>query len=210
MRGLLVSGGAKTPPSLLKKYSKNAFIICADGGIKSFIGTDIIPDILIGDMDSISEEGLLFLEENNIKFKKFPARKNLTDTELALSYLVDENYKEIIILSATGTRLDHTMANISLLESLYINNIDAKIVNEHNIIKFAGPGEYIVEKGDFKYISLLAADKEIIYSTEGMSYEVKDFHLRRGCANGISNEICGDFAKIKIKCGSGFLIQSKD
>ncbi|MDO5041279.1 MAG: thiamine diphosphokinase, partial [Peptoniphilus sp.] len=127
MRGLLLTGGYEISKDLLYKYAQDSFIVCADSGIKNLIGTDIIPDMAVGDFDSSDEQALKFIEENKIPIKKYPTKKDYTDTEIAIEALLERKCQEINILSAIGTRFDHTMANIFLLRRLY-GLCQAKIV----------------------------------------------------------------------------------
>lgn len=210
MKGLLVSGGNTISTKILKSEMENSYVICADGGIKNFINTNMYPDLLVGDLDSIDELGLSFLKENNIKFEKFPSKKNLTDTELALSFLVEKGFKEINILSATGTRMDHTISNILLLEYLYKNKIDAKIIDNHNEIIYKEEETFKVSKKDYKYLSLISISDELIYSTCGMEYETDHLNIKRYSARGVSNEIKKDYATIIIHSGKALIIKSRD
>ena len=210
MRGLLVSGGNAINKDILINESKNSYIICADCGIRNFYNTEIIPDIVVGDLDSIDREGLKFIEKNKIKVEKFPPKKNLTDTELALSYLVNRKCSEIIILSATGTRLDHTVSNIFLLEYLHKKNIPGRIIDNYNEIVLKSEEEFIVEKDYYRYISVISITDEVVYSTNGMEYETDHLVIKRYSARGVSNEIKGECAKINIHSGKALIIKSKD
>lgn len=210
MKGLLVSGGDVVEKNILEKEIKDSYVVCADGGIKNFINTNLYPDLLVGDLDSIDEEGLKFLKENNISFEKFPSKKNLTDTELALSILVDKGFSEITIISATGTRMDHTISNIFLLEYLYKKNIFGRIIDNHNEIIYKEEETFKVFKDFYKYISLISISDELIYTTLGMEYETDHLNIKRYSARGVSNEIKKDFANITINKGKALIIKSRD
>lgn len=210
MKGLLISGGSSIDKSILEKEARDSYIICADGGIKNFLDTEIKPDLLVGDLDSINKEGLEFLEKNRIKCEKFPPKKNCTDTELAMSYLLEKNCSSIVILSATGTRMDHTMANILSLEKLYSLKVPVKFIDNHNEIIYMESGTINVSKDDYKYISVISLSDYIIYSTKGMEYETDHLKIERYSARGVSNEIKESSAEINIHCGKGLIIKSRD
>ncbi|MBP2025856.1 thiamine diphosphokinase [Peptoniphilus stercorisuis] len=210
MKGVLVSGGNNIDENILEEESENAYIICADGGVKNFLNTNLKPDLLVGDLDSISNEGVEFLEKNNIKVDKFPPKKNLTDTELALTYLLEKKCSSITILSATGTRMDHTISNILSLEKLYKLKVPAKLVDNHNEIIYVEEGKIEVNKDDYKYLSLISLSDYLIYSTIGMEYETDHLKIYRYSARGVSNEIKEKSAKINIHFGKGLIIKSRD
>ncbi len=209
MRGLLSTGGYEIDKDILYKYARDSFIICADSGIKNFIGTDIIPHMAVGDFDSSDEQCLKFIEENNIPIKKYPVKKNHTDTEIAIDVLLDKKCEEINILSAIGTRFDHTMANILLLRKLY-NLCRAKIVDNHNEVIYCEERELKVHKDGFKYLSIIPISEDVNVSSKGLLYETDNLNIKLNSTLGVSNEIVKDFAELTIHRGNCLIVKSKD
>ena len=99
--------------------------------------------------------------------------KNFTDTEARIDILLERGFEEIVILGATGTRLDHTLANIFFSQKLF-GRSKATIVDNNNIIEYVEKGEYFFEKDEHIYISVIAISEEMIYSTYGMKYEADE------------------------------------
>lgn len=209
-KALLISAGRQVSKELIEKYP-DRFIIVADGGARLLMKYDLGADLLLGDLDSIGEEALDYIKEHKIEVKKFPAKKDFTDTELALSYLVDEGYKDIVILGALGTRLDHELANLLNLKKLYKNGISAKIEDDFNEVIYVEEGSYDFVKTNKKYFSLINAGDRMNFTTKGLYYEVEDLEINsENPSRGVSNEMVGDSATIKINQGSAFIIQSRD
>ncbi|MDU6743020.1 thiamine diphosphokinase [Peptoniphilus harei] len=209
-KALLISGGRQVSKELIEKYL-DRFIIIADGGARLLMKYGLRADILLGDLDSIGEEALTYIKEHEIEVKKFPAKKDFTDTELALSYLVDEEYKDIVILGALGTRLDHELANLMNLKKLYKKGIRAKIEDDYNEVIYVEEGFYDFEKTNKKYFSLINAGTSMNFTTKGLYYEVEDLEINsENPSRGVSNEMVGEKATIKINSGSAFIIQSRD
>lgn len=209
-KALLISGGRQVSKELIEKYL-DRFIIIADGGARLLMKYGLGADILLGDLDSIGEEALTYIKEHEIEVKKFPAKKDFTDTELALSYLVDEEYKDIVILGALGTRLDHELANLMNLKKLYKKGIMAKIEDDYNEVIYVEEGSYDFEKINKKYFSLINAGDRMNFTTKGLYYEVEDLEINsENPSRGVSNEMVGEKATIKINSGSAFIIQSRD
>jgi thiamine pyrophosphokinase len=104
-------------------------IICCDGSAGSLVNTGIDPVAIVGDMDSISDElknrfaGRIFIDEN----------QDTNDLTKAVSWCLEMNYDEIVILGATGKREDHSIGNISLLAE-YAKNIKVKMVTDTGIL----------------------------------------------------------------------------
>ena len=209
-KALLISGGRQVSKELIEKYL-DRFIIIADGGARLLMKYGLGADILLGDLDSIGEEALTYIKEHEIEVKKFPAKKDFTDTELALSYLVDEEYKDIVILGALGTRLDHELANLMNLKKLYKKGIRAKIEDDYNEVIYVEEGSYDFGKTNKKYFSLINAGTSMNFTTKGLYYEVEDLEINsENPSRGVSNEMVGEKATIKINAGSAFIIQSRD
>lgn len=209
-KALLISGGRQVSKELIEKYL-DRFIIIADGGARLLMKYGLGADILLGDLDSIGEEALTYIKEHEIEVKKFPAKKDFTDTELALSNLVDEEYKDIVILGALGTRLDHELANLMNLKKLYKKGIRAKIEDDYNEVIYVEEGSYDFEKTNKKYFSLINAGTSMIFTTKGLYYEVEELEINsENPSRGVSNEMVGEKATIKINSGSAFIIQSRD
>lgn len=209
MKGVIVSGGNKINSEILRKYCNDAYIICCDGGIRNFYELNITPDIVIGDFDSIDEIGRNFIIQNNINVEKYDTRKDFTDTELALNKMIDSKIDEIILLAATGTRMDHTLGNIFYLQKLF-GKIDTTLIDNNNIIKYVEEGEYIFSKDELKYLSIIAISDFLTYSIFGTQYDVENLTIASFELRGISNEIVDNTAKIIIQKGRGFVIRSID
>lgn len=209
MKGLIISGGNIVRRETLLENIKDRFIVVADGGIKNLIGTDIIPDEVLGDFDSIDEEGKSFIEKNNIKIEKYPSRKDFTDTELCLEVLLKKGADDIVILGATGTRLDHMFSSLFLLERLKKENVAGKFIDDYNEVSFISNETVEVKKNKYKYLSIVPVSKEVCLTLKGTEYEVENLKFNRFTTIAVSNEVKDEVAKIEID-GEGFLILSRD
>ncbi len=209
-KALLISGGRSVSKSLIEKYS-DRFIVVADGGAKTLKKYDLSANLLIGDLDSIDDASLNFIKEKNIKVTKFPVKKDLTDTDLCVEYLLKKKFDDILILGALGTRLDHELANINILKKLYKKGIISKIEDDNNEVYYVEEGSYTFYKNNKKYISVVSTSDETVYSTKGLEYEVSDLKLDFDNPSlGVSNEISDKKGEIEIKKGAAFVILSRD
>lgn len=209
-KALLISAGRQVSKELIEKYT-DRFIIVADGGARLLTKYEIGADLLLGDLDSIDDEAITYIKEHNIKIKKFPTKKDFTDTALCVDYLLEEGYKDIVIIGALGTRLDHELANLFNLKMLYKLGVSAKIIDDYNEVIYAEEGVYKFEKSDKKYFSLINAGDKMSFTTKGLYYEVEDLEINSlNSSRAVSNVMLGDKATIKINYGSAFIIQSRD
>ncbi|QXM05870.1 thiamine diphosphokinase [Crassaminicella indica] len=186
------------------------YIICADGGARHLFKMNIMPHMIVGDLDSIDVDTKSYFEKKNVLLHKFPKRKDYTDMELAIEYAVKKGATEIILLGAIGNRMDHTIANVTLLKPLAEKGIKARIVDEHNEIVFVNNSlEIEGEIGDT--ISIIPLSEKVEGVTlEGFEYPLDDALIRMGSSIGISNRLLKRKAIITIKKGNILVIKAKD
>ena len=115
-----------TPPSkkLIKKFtSAEDMLITADGAYDYLRKYQIMPAVLIGDMDSISPDSLEWIESLDIEIVRYSTDKEHTDSELAVTHLSlhHDNFERIHILGLSGNRPDHVYGNYLLLSGRFEN-----------------------------------------------------------------------------------------
>lgn len=183
------------------------FIVCADGGTRHAVSMGIMPNVVLGDFDSISSEVRSLLSETQCQFYEHPEEKDMTDTELALKYCLEMEPAEIIFMGSLGTRFDHSLANIFLLTDVS-SQIRIKIINEQNEIMLLKEKLYLQgSPGDI--VSIIPLSKELIgVSTRGLKYILRQETLLLGTSRGVSNEMAGTEAMVEIKEGLALVIRA--
>ncbi|WP_099468549.1 thiamine diphosphokinase [Konateibacter massiliensis] len=216
MKTLIISGGEITRAFLENFISKNEFdtIIGVDKGIEACYECEIIPSVLMGDFDSAKSSIIDYYEENtDIVIKRFQPEKDDTDTQMAISWAVEQGSTEIAIVGATGSRVDHLLGNIQCLTLPLEKEIDCYIVDEHNKIMLLNKGREIKKAEQYgNYVSLLALTNEVRGLTlTGFKYPLKEHLLtNRSGGFGVSNEIVEETANIQFQSGILIMIQSND
>ena len=185
-------------------------IVCADGGTRHLKALHILPHVIIGDFDSALPQDKLFFEEKKIKIIPHPSRKNETDSELCVSWALLNHATDITLLGVTGTRLDHTLANIFLLKKLAALHIPARIMNKHNTIHMVT--DHIEIKGRTgEFLSILPITEQATGITlKGLEYPLVDAVMDMGSCLGISNIFKETTASVSVREGILMVIQSKD
>lgn len=210
LRSIIISNGSFNINTLKKVKKSTDIIICADGGANHIYGSDILPDMIVGDLDSLTPDALEYYKKSNILFHKFSSKKDNTDTELAINFAVDEGVRELILLGSTGTRLDHTLANIMLLEKLFKRNINARIIDEHNEIYVIDSSIEVRNEKD-TFVSFIPLFEECRGVTmKGFKYPTDNLNFELGSTMGISNEVESDKGIIEISSGIALVIKSRD
>ena len=185
-------------------------IVCADGGARHLRALNILPHVMIGDFDSIDPDDQEFFKKNQIKTLRFPSRKDQTDSELCLDWALKNNATDITLLGVTGTRLDHTLANIFLLKKLALQNIPARIINKNNQIHIV-TDSITIEGRAKEFLSIIPITEDVTGITlKGLEYPLKNADLKMGSCRGVSNYFKDNRACISIKTGALIVIKSKD
>lgn len=208
MKAIVFSGGDLENYPALEKYVRDAdLIICADSGVHHAFSMNLLPDILVGDMDSIEPEALRKVKRLNIKIINYPSEKDFTDTQLALEIALERKVTEAIIIGGIGSRPDHSLANIFLMLEYRNKGVEVKLVAARwEIFLIEGKMRIKGKKGDI--LSLIPLTFEVKgINTKGLYYPLKGESLFLGPARGISNVFLQDEVVVEVK--EGILIAVK-
>jgi thiamine pyrophosphokinase len=201
---IIISGGTIGDHKFLKERLKEAgdsVIICADGASRQLLAHDIVPTVIIGDMDSAEEDILRYFKERDSEVIRFPKRKDETDTWLALEYAFNMQPDEIIILGALGGRIDHALANIFLLVKAAEKGVKTKIIDETcELFVVADSATITGNVGDTVSLFPLSASVSGI-TLEGFDYSLSDGVMEMGTPYGISNRLAEARGTISIETG---------
>lgn len=185
-------------------------IICCDGGIRHCIELCIKPNYIIGDFDSATKKELDFYKNQNIEFITFPKEKNFTDMELCIDFVSKREEKELLIFGGIGSRFDHSLANANMLRLALDNKINTKLINENNIVQLIND-EIILNGNENDIISLIPLTTKVTgITTYGLYYPLFDETIYVYSSRGVSNKMTGNKAKVTIKEGLLFVIQTFD
>lgn len=216
MKATVVAAGNETlmKDASLEYLKDSDLIISVDGGLHFLEELDILPDVVLGDFDSVKNLDFIYdgkTLKSGIELLEYPIKKNDTDLELALNYLLDKGYKDYTILGGTGTRMDHSLCNIFLLERFSRKGLFGRIVNATNRVEYWMQGEYYLEKTSGEYYhSFLAMPDHVYLTLQGFEYELDGALVERGSSLGLSNHILADQAYVKVDGKGVYSIQSKD
>ena len=271
---VIVILGGSVDPSFVKEVLDDAgkpFIIVADKGLEVLYKLSVMPDIILGDFDSVDNS---ILEEYKSEIlTRFSPVKDFTDGEAAVDKAIEivlsrdgqennqediqkdghvsdqennqediqkdghvcvqENNQEgiqkddhvsdqdksditgssVVILGATGSRLDHVLANISLLKKAVDAGVRAEIVDRNNRIRIFNNFDSIkvFKNNGKKYLSLMPlGDKVTGLTLNGFKYGATDADLYQGSSLAISNEITSDYGMISFKDGYLIVMETDD
>ena len=179
-----------------------ATIVAADGGARLALACRLVPHLVIGDLDSLTQDDLAGLLARGVRIERYPAAKEETDLELALLAAVERGATWIRIIGAAGGRLDQMLANITLLTLPQLAGCDVRLVSGAQTLWLAGPGQHTLEgaRGDTISLIPLAGDA-LNVRTENLEYPLRGETLRFGPARGVSNVIRATPASVSLDAG---------
>ncbi len=213
MSTLIVTGGNINTEFLKETLEKTEFetIIAADKGLEALNKINVMPNYIIGDFDSVNKTTLNQYKDKNIEITYLKPEKDFTDTHMAIKLAIEKRAKHITIIGATGTRMDHTLANIHILNETLQNNVPTEIINENNRIMLINRKAKLIKNTNYKYVSIIPLTTKITGVTlKGFKYNIENTTINLGESIGVSNEQIEQEALIEIKEGIAILIYSKD
>ena len=180
---------------------KGDFLIAADGGLDSLLKIDVMPDLFVGDRDS-SKADL-----NIIEGLYFPTKKNDSDTLLAVKEGIKRGYKTFYIFGGTGGRIDHTIANIKVLEFLSENCMKGFLFSHNQVITVIQNSEISFPKEFEGYFSVFPTGGNANgVCIKGSGYTLDNYNFESSSSLGLSNYFKGEITSIKVTDGSVIVI----
>ncbi|WP_144509293.1 thiamine diphosphokinase [Bacillus sp. FJAT-22090] len=195
-------------------FEEENVFIGADRGALHLLSKGIIPNEIIGDFDSLSENEFRLVKERVSTITILEVEKDETDTYIAIEKALAYKPDEIILTGVTGGRLDHYEAVLHDLCLFQLNNPETlfSIQNNQNIIQFLLPGIHnIKQDAHYKYISFFSFGEKVEkISLKGFLYNVIDEDISVGNAKFTSNELKGRTSTISFRAGICLMIRSSD
>lgn len=197
-----------------ERKGKKLVLMAADRGLDFFRKNGITPDIADGDFDSLSVEGKKYLENlKDTEIIRLQPEKDDTDTQSTLNLAIAKGSENILILGATGGRIDHLIGNLGLLTLGKLKGVSVAIADAQNYICLVKSGTILSKAGQFgKYVSFFSAGEAVEGLTlKGFKYPLNNFCLTTADSGlTVSNEIRDDTAQITYDRGSLMMVMSRD
>jgi thiamine pyrophosphokinase len=203
---VVVAGGAPIPPSVMEVLPARRWVVAADSGADHARAIGLEVDLLVGDMDSVTEDSLGHLE--GVPTLVHPVDKDATDLDLALRAVLDAgDIDRVLVLGGIGGRLDHLLANAAVLCSPHLAALRIEwlappartAVVRDGVVLRGRPGELV------SLIPLGGAVAGV--HTEGLRWALAGDDLAFGASRGVSNEMLGAEASVTVSSGVLLVVQ---
>ncbi len=210
---IFANGQLKNIEKALAVASDADALLCADGGAVHCEKLGITPDVLIGDLDSISMELLEKLKKQQVKIAQYPVNKDYTDLELAVQYARDMKKKntalEIHILGALGGRWDMSLANIFLAIAENNRQLDILFHGDEETLRMLQPGLHKIKGNSGQGISFLPLLGDVEGLTlKGFCYSAQNIDLKLGGSRGVSNRLSAEIGLVNFEEGRLLMVQN--
>jgi len=207
---IIVSGGRLGNMDFFRTQvakTENRLIICCDSGARHLAAAALIPDVLVGDMDSLDPEQLAHYERLGVKIIQYPVNKDFTDTALALDYAISLQPEAIDIWAAQGGRIDHALANLFLLLKGKEAGIKTRLLDEF-CEAFIADNDVTFADATGCLVSLVALSPQVEGVTlQGFLYPLIEGTLTLSESRGVSNIIQAEQSHIRVRSGNLLVIR---
>jgi thiamine pyrophosphokinase len=210
-RAALIFGGAPVfvTDRLTRRLAQldRPFVVAADAGAETAMRLGFVPDVVLGDFDSIDAAALGDLRARGVRIEAYPTDKDATDGQLAIERALTAQADELVVVGFLGgPRLDQELANVLLLPTLPAATTLVDGSNECRLLRAGERWTWAAERDEVVSLLPLWADAEGVH-TEGMRWRLRGDTLRAGSTRGVSNEPVQE--QVAVSLGSGRLLVTR-
>ncbi|NLJ30014.1 MAG: thiamine diphosphokinase [Clostridiales bacterium] len=181
---------------------KNSFVVCADGGLDSALRYGVTPDLVVGDFDSAQSA-----PPENVETIRLKREKDDTDTMAAVKIAIRRGFRDFLLLGVLGGRIDHSIANLYILQFLAGQGCRAMISGD-------GCRVFLLNGGRLTLSGIVGATVSVFpfgvssctVSYEGLKYPLTETRLCASQPIGVSNVVVDENAKITVHGGNALII----
>ncbi len=202
---VIVTGGSPLAEGAVGELPANRFVIAADSGLDHAIEAGIAPDLVVGDLDSVSAAGVAWARERRVPIEVYPTDKDLTDTQIALSAALSRQLLHVLLISGGGDRIDHSISAITALghPSLGQCKTVRALWGRSRIHVLHAPGYWEFDLPTGTTFTLLALHGECNRVTlSGATWPLLDATIEPGSSLGVSNVA---LEQLRLSVGAGVL-----
>ena len=206
---LIVAGGKPIKHAVLAHLDEPDLVIAADSGLDQAFHLGLRPDLVVGDMDSVTSDSLQRAIDSGISVERHPVAKNATDLELAIAAAERAGYTHGTIIGGTGGRMAHTLANALLLLEERSIRLDWK-TSRATIVPLRSGESHTYHRDDGVLLSVLAVGGNAACRSQGLFWPLDGIALAPGSTHGISNELAEQTAHVTVVSGQVLTVHERN
>lgn len=201
---VIFSGGEALPSSLAGEIPDEAYLIAADSGLDTALSWGYDVDLLVGDLDSVSSQGLAATDAT---IERHSPDKDATDLDLALTAALGLDPERIVVLGGQGGRFDHLLGTVLLLTSERWAGVDLEWVSRRARVRVVRAGVTLHGSVGTLLTLLAVQDPAIGVTTTGLEWNLNGATLIPGSTWGVSNLFVAPVATVRLDGGTLLAIQ---
>lgn len=201
---MVLGGGIDDLCAFRRRLAEADEVLTADSGARHLLKLGIMPDVVYGDMDSLTPDEIGRLESGGCRFVVSPAEKNDTDGGIILKEALGRGFRKIGIWGALSGRPDHSYANLMLLQLVFLpeyrriygpseSDLPEVTIEDAGVRIFLAKRRQWLEGKAGDYLSLFSLSPEVTgFKQEGLKYQPAGDRYDSGFPLGVSNEFVRD------------------
>jgi thiamine pyrophosphokinase len=200
---MVVAFTGRSPLPATGSFPVPDLVIAADSGVDAAFRMGLRVDVLVGDLDSASAEGVQAAVRGGAVVERHPASKDETDLELALGRALTADPTEVLVVAGTGGRHDHTLGNVQALSAARLDRVRVRAwLGEARLIVVRPHQPSVLTGHPGELVSLLPVHGSAEgVRTSGLVYPLADEDLPSGTGRGLSNVLVGARAEVSLTAG---------
>ena len=209
MRSAIVIVGGSAPDARVPLPAR-AFVVAADSGYDHARTFGLAVDVLVGDLDSISADGLAHARATGVRIEQHDPEKDATDTELALKTAVAAGTAHItLVTGASADRFDHSLAVVVALGHPRLATVEVDAwFGAAAVHALRGPVRRELPMRTGEVVTLLAVGGPATgITTTGLRYPLDGEPLEPTSSRGVSNEAVDPLPTITVQAGCLLVIR---
>ena len=208
---VVIVGGKRPDGRVLAYLPPAAFVIAADSGLDHALSLGLAVDLVVGDLDSVSNDALAAAEASGIPIERHRVDKDATDAELAVIAAIERDAEHIIVVTGDGVvdRFDHLLGTVLLLghELLERRRREAWVGCAH-LDAITGPDTIELTTRVGETVTLLPIGGAAVgIVTDGLRYPLCGEDLPASTSRGISNVAGTIHPTVRIEHGTLLVIR---
>jgi thiamine pyrophosphokinase len=207
---VVVAGGDPPSPHAAAGLPDDRYVIAADSGLDFAQGLGLRVDLVVGDLDSVSELALASARHAGTPVERHPVAKDQTDLELALDHAVALKPARVVVIGGAGGRFDHVVAGVLQLAHERYGKVamEARYGQARVTVVRGGQGDHVLHGRQRELVSLLPVHGPARgVTTVGLRYPLDGEDLGPGTSRGVSNEFEHQVAAVALRAGTLLAIQ---
>lgn len=197
-----IAGAMSLTPDLCPRPVPGDFVVAADRGFDSLLAYGVMPDLAVGDFDSLGHR------PNHPNVIQLPVEKDDTDMVFALRKGIERGYRRFVLLGGVGGRLEHTLGNLQLLDWLALHGARGFLAGEKTVATCIRDGGSITFPDTMSgYLSVFCSSGTAVgVDLTGLKYPLQKYTLTGDFPLGVSNQFLGKPATVSVEKGSLLLV----